>query len=70
MINGYFFARDLAGNTQKVHVIRQAAMRNGHAAMNSQRASYALDDGSMVKRIDSDTFLVVDTGAYVTLMRE
>ena len=73
----YFFAQDQAGNMQKVHVARQA-LQSGQQhdaagaidAAPSPRATYSLSDGSPVKRIDSDTFLVLDTGAYVTVIRE
>jgi hypothetical protein len=31
---------------------------------------YVLEDGSRVRRIDNDTFLVVGTGAYVSRVIE
>lgn len=61
-----FLAQDLSGNLQKVHRMRPPT----DDAAAPHNAAYALDDGSLVKRIDSETFLVVDTGAYVTLVRE
>jgi hypothetical protein len=72
----YFLAQDQAGNTQTVHVTRHA--QNGQAsdvgdaggAASTPRATYALSDGSPVKRIDSDTFQVLGTGAFVTVIRE
>ena len=76
MNHEYFLAQDQAGNTQTVHVNRHAqngqALEGGDAggSASTPRATYALSDGSPVKRIDSDTFLVVGTGAYVTVIRE
>ncbi len=77
MKGAYFFAQDLAGNLQKVHVTRRPALANDSlrdvqetAAGSKPGAFYLLDDGSPVKRIDSDTFLVIGTGAYITMMRE
>lgn len=72
----YFFAQDQAGNMQKVNVARHAPQSSRQPAAPdkpaapSPRATYSLADGSPVKRIDSDTFLVLDTGAYVTVIRE
>ncbi len=63
----YFFAQDPAGNLQKVHRVRPPT-EDGTAAAHA--AVYALDDGSQVRRIDNETFQVVDTGAYVTVVRE
>ncbi len=63
----YFFAQDQAGNRQKVHVLTVLA---AHDDSGSARTGYALDDGSVVERIDSDTFRIISTGALVTLVRE
>lgn len=70
MNRAFFFAQDLAGNMQKVHVARHALQGNAAADTSTPRATYSLTDGSPVKRIDSETFLVMDTGAYVTVVRE
>lgn len=70
MSSGYFLAQDQAGNLQKVHVVRDCGTDRIESITQRRHASYALDDGSQVKRIDSDTFQVIDTGAYVTMMRE
>lgn len=70
MNSGYFFAQDQSGNMQKVHVVRHAPASGGASDQRPTGASYALDDGSALKRIDSETFQVVGTGALVTLMRE
>ncbi len=66
MNDTFFFAQDPAGNTHRVRVVQHA--RQAEASRSAK--AYALDDGSRVKRIDSDTFLVVGTGAYITLARD
>ncbi|HEY5971834.1 MAG TPA: hypothetical protein VIT22_07645 [Pseudoxanthomonas sp.] len=73
MDNDYFFAQDLAGNTHKVHVnqrhgIDRDAVDGRDMAQAPSR--YALDDGSQVKRIDSDTFQIAGTGAFITIVRD
>lgn len=65
----YFFAQDQAGNRQKVHV-RGPSIASDDPASGAARAAYALDDGSAVERIDTDTFRIIGTGALVTLVRE
>lgn len=65
----YFFAQDQAGNRQKVHVLGPS-VASGDSRTSAARAVYALDDGSAVERLDSDTFRVIGTGALVTLVRE
>jgi hypothetical protein len=69
MQQAYFFAQDLAGNRQKVHVLGALAMQD-ESGTGAARAAYALDDGSAVERLDSDTFRIIGTGALVTLVRE
>jgi hypothetical protein len=65
----HFFAQDPAGNTHRLHVVGHA--RHADVAQAARPAkTYALDDGSQVKRIDNDTFLVVGTGAYITVVRD
>ena len=32
--------------------------------------TYMLEDGSALARVDNDTFQMVDTGAYLTLLRD
>ena len=66
----FFFAQDLSGNMQKVHVTRHASRGGAMPNPSSPPSTYSLSDGSPVKRIDSETFLVMDTGAYVTVVRE
>lgn len=73
MNRDFFFAQDQPGNMQKVHIARhvpQGSSDERPQASPASAATYSLDDGSPVKRIDSDTFMVLGTGAYVTLIRE
>lgn len=67
MNHEYFFAQDQAGNRQKVHVLGPSVASGGTGTTHT---AYALDDGSAVERIDSDTFRIVGTGALVALVRE
>lgn len=69
-MNSYFFAQDLSGNLQKVHVMRHAAAQHDSRGAAARSASYSLEDGSALKRIDSDTFQVIGSGALVTVVRE
>ena len=69
MNHEYFFAQDQAGNRQKVQVLGPSAVHDD-SATGSACAAYALEDGSAVERIDSDTFRIIGTGAVVTLVRE
>lgn len=71
-MNGeYFFAQDQAGGLQRVHVVRHSGVAHGSSDANAKRAAaYALDDGSPLRRLDNDTFQVLDTGALVTLVRD
>ena len=63
----YFFAQDQAGTLQKVQVLGPTHPSDDATAAH---AAYALEDGSAVERIDSDTFRIISTGALVTLVRE
>jgi acetolactate synthase regulatory subunit len=70
-----FFAQDQAGTLQRVHVVRHSGSRAGamHGSSDASAkriAAYALDDGRPLRRIDSDTFQILDTGALVTLVRD
>ncbi|WP_368564256.1 hypothetical protein [Pseudoxanthomonas sp. UTMC 1351] len=67
-----FFAQDEAGNRCKINVFRgptEGAKQNG-ANDRDIAPIYALEDGSRVRRVDMETFQVVPTGAYVTLVRD
>jgi hypothetical protein len=70
MNNEYFFAQDQAGSLQRVHVVRRSATQDKDGANAKQGAAYALDDGRPLRRIDNDTFQVLETGALVTLLRD
>lgn len=65
----YFFAQDQAGNRQRVRVLG-ASVASDDSRTGAAHAAYALDDGSAVERIDSDTFRIIGTGALITLVRE
>ena len=65
----YFFAQDQAGNRQKVRVLAASAASDD-SSTRAAHTVYALEDGSAVERIDSDTFRIIGTGALVTLVRE
>jgi len=71
MNNDYFFAQDQAGSLQRVHVVRPSSGEHESEGDASKRAAvYALDDGRPLRRIDNDTFQILDTGALVTLVRD
>ncbi len=71
MNNDYFFAQDQAGGLQRVHVVRPSSGEHESEGDASKRgAVYALDDGRPLRRIDNDTFQILDTGALVTLVRD
>lgn len=69
MNSEYFFAQDQAGGLQRVHVVRHSGTQ-GDSASAKRAAAYALDDGRPLRRIDTDTFQILDTGALVTLVRD
>lgn len=70
MNSGTFFARDEAGNTQQIRIIRDASGAEDSGNDTRHVVSYVLEDGSPLRRIDNETFQVVDTGAFITLMRQ
>lgn len=71
MNSEYFFAQDQAGSLQRVHVVRHSGTTHGSSDASAKRgAAYALDDGRPLRRIDNDTFQILDTGALVTLVRD
>jgi hypothetical protein len=69
MKTDYFFAQDQAGGLQRVHVVRHAGEHEGRDPV-SHGPAYALDDGRPLRRIDNDTFQILDSGALVTLVRD
>lgn len=70
MKSDYFFAQDQAGSLQRVHVVRHSDQQESAVGDAGRPAHYALEDGSALRRIDNDTFQIIDTGALVTLVRD
>lgn len=66
------YAEDQSGNRHKVIQRLEAPDDAGHEARDhgAARFVYTLDDGSPVRRVDSDTFQIVGTGAYISTVRE
>ena len=69
MKSGTFLAQDQAGNTQQIRIIRDSHGADGDPQDAAHAVSFVLEDGSALRRIDNDTFQVVDTGAFITLLR-
>lgn len=73
-----FLAQDQAGNRYRVSQVRKPAAdsqgprRGGSAAAPARddRPVYQLEDGSLVRRVDNDTFQIVANGAYVSVVRD
>lgn len=67
-----FFAQDEAGNRHKINVLRGPMEDVKHKGLQDHGIApiYSLEDGSRVRRVDMETFQVVPTGAYVTLVRD
>jgi hypothetical protein len=70
MNSEYFFAQDQAGSLQRVKVSRHAPGHDKDQAHAKTGPVYALEDGRPLRRIDNDTFQVLETGALVTLLRD
>lgn len=62
------YAQDEAGNRHRV-TQRVAPVEDGAEAA-AARLVYTLDDGTPVRRVDSDTFQIVGTGAYITIVSD
>ena len=69
-----FFVQDVSGNAYAVRVVgqlpkqpRESSPSQGEVSMTR---TYMLEDGSALARVDNDTFQMVDTGAYLTLLRD
>lgn len=60
-----FTAQDASGRRCRIQVHRGNEEEAAHGD-HPGTPTYVLEDGSRVRRIDNDTFLVVGTGAYVT----
>lgn len=71
MKQNQFLAQDAAGNRCTVRVVAQAPAQYA-AGVDGQfdPRVYVLEDGSALKRIDNDTFQVLATGAYITVLGE
>ncbi|MFT3754799.1 MAG: hypothetical protein QM769_02435 [Pseudoxanthomonas sp.] len=59
-----FKAQDQAGNQCRVIQVLEPSEASANAAV----LVYKLEDGTPVRRVDSDTFQVMGTGAYITLV--
>jgi hypothetical protein len=70
MNTDYFFAVDDAGNRCRVDVLRACDVREREATLHDNAPVYLLEDGSRVHRVDRDTFRVLGTGAFITVLRE
>jgi hypothetical protein len=64
----FFLTQDSTGERQRVRIL--AAEGGSQDAPGHHPDRYALDDGSPVHRVDNETFQVVGTGAYITLVRD
>lgn len=66
------YAEDQSGNRHKVIQRLEPPHEAGHdaAGQGSGRVVYALDDGTPVRRVDSDTFQIIGTGAYISTVRD
>ena len=64
----FFMTQDSTGERQRVRILD--ADGSGPDAPGHSPQRYALEDGTAVLRVDNETFQVVGTGAYVTLVRE
>ena len=63
------YARDEAGNRHRV-IQRLEAAQEGEDQDAEARLVYTLEDGSPVRRVDSDTFQIVSTGAYISAVTD
>ncbi len=62
-----FIAQDAAGTRCTIKVIRNEETQGASLGAG---AVYQLEDGTPVQRVDNDTFKVIGTGAYISLVRE
>ena len=69
MNHEYFIAQDQVGNRQKVQVLGLSDS-SADSGIGTVRTVYALEDGSAVERVDTDTFRIIGSGALVTVVRE
>jgi len=62
------YARDEAGNRHRVIQRLEAAPEGDQEG--AAHLVYTLEDGSPVRRVDSDTFQIVSTGAYISAVTD
>ncbi len=65
MNSGHFLTRDQDGNCYRV-----LFDRDEHGSDKAVARRYTLEDGSRLQRIDNETFKLLGSGAYVSLVRE
>lgn len=65
MNTGHFLTRDEDGNCHRV-----LFDRDEHGSDKAAPRRYTLEDGSLLQRIDNETFKLLSSGAYVSLVRE
>lgn len=65
----FLYAADEAGNRHKVTQRLEPVSESG-GDQGESRLVYALDDGTPVRRVDSDTFQVIGTGAYISVVND
>lgn len=61
-----FYAQDESGNRRRV----MQNLEELQPPASGTTLIYRLDDGTPVRRVDNDTFQVVGTGAYITVVRD
>lgn len=65
-----FYTQDEAGNRSRVFQNLEQPRQSNDGAAHAATFVYRLEDGTPVRRVDNDTFQVVGSGAYVTVVRE
>lgn len=67
-----FYAQDEAGNRNRVWQSQRGEPLPGKNPLHVQGGGfvYQLDDGTPLRRVDSDTFQIIGTGAYIHVVRE
>ena len=69
MNTGYFLTQDQDGNCYRVFFDRDEHGSDTAGSTATPRR-YTLEDGSQLQRIDNETFKLLRTGAYVSLVHE
>lgn len=65
MNTDYFFVQDAAGTRCRVDVLR-AVPATADGKPQEHGPVYQLEDGTMLRRLDTDTFQVPGTGAVIS----